>query len=287
MLPPRHSIRRPCSVVVFLCLLGECIDGFTVPKMISSREVTYSYETCRAASMTLLLGRAIDPPEHQDVMRSIEDGIQVDVRYEGGEEKKKEEGEDKTMDAKPPPTISTGSSSTKGLKFLGQYFGNWIRNLYLSFRRNRPPLEVDDTNLLLYDVVLLMNLSFSISLFVTHRMDYFYIPSSLNEGALLSICWILSGLANGTFLSSALDGHYDPRGEDYEGKGGPRAAGLLALSTFVTTSSLRIVFALALANLQHRPVGSAGEELIPLEIPFGLVLMSTWRALHSAHTPRI
>ncbi len=254
--------------------------------MFSFREVTYSYETCRAASMTLLVGRGIDPPEHQDVTRAIEDGIQDNVRYEGGKENKEEE-KIAAIHTKPPLTISTGSSSMKGLILLGQYFGNWMRNLYLSFLRNRPPLEVDDTNLLLYDVILLMNLSFSISLFVTHRMDYAYIPSSLNEGAFLSICWIIAGLANGTFLSSAVDGHYDPRGEDYEEKGGPRAAGLLALSTFVTTSSLRIVFALAFANLQHRPVGSAGEELIPMEIPFGLVLMSTWRALHSAYTPRI
>lgn len=112
-------------------------------------------------------------------------------------------------------------------------------------------------------------------------------PSSLNEGALLSICWILAGLANGAFLSSAVDGHYDPRGSDYEEKGGPNAAGLLAVSTYVTTSSLRIIFALSLAVLQDRPVGSGGEELIPLEIPFGLALMSAWRALHSANTPRI
>jgi hypothetical protein len=252
----------------------------------------YNYGTCRA-SMTLLVGRGIDPPE-QDVTRSIENGIQVDNRYEDEDrEEDKNEDDDASqpvlaaMDAIPPSPISTGSSSMKGLKFLGHYFGNWLRNLYLSFRRNQPPINVDDTNLLLYDVILLMNLSVSISLFVTHRMDYFFIPSSLNEGALLSICWILAGLANGTFLFSAVDGHYDPRGVDYKEKGGPGGAALLALSTFVTTSSLRIVFALALANMQHRPVGSAGEELIPLEIPFGLVLMSTWRALHSTYTPRI
>ncbi|KAL3812040.1 hypothetical protein ACHAXA_008946 [Cyclostephanos tholiformis] len=283
MMSPPHSIRRPGSVVLFLCLLVSCIDGFAVPKTTSSREVVYNYGTCRA-SMTLLVGRGIDPPE-QDVTRSIENGIQVDNRYEDEDrEEDKNEDDDASqpvlaaMDAIPPSPISTGSSSMKGLKFLGHYFGNWLRNLYLSFRRNQPPINVDDTNLLLYDVILLMNLSVSISLFVTHRMDYFFIPSSLNEGALLSICWILAGLANGTFLFSAVDGHYDPRGVDYKEKGGPGGAALLALSTFVTTSSLRIVFALALANMQHRPVGSAGEELIPLEIPFALSNLSNTTA---------
>lgn len=169
------------------------------------------------------------------------------------------------------------------------YIGNWIRNLILYYRRNRPPINVDDPTLLLYDVMLLMNLSLCISFFVTHRLDYYYLPSALNEGALLSICWIIAGLTNGSFLSSAIDGHYDPRGgiDEYTNKGGPKGAAMLAISTFVLTSSVRIVFALIFAVLEHRPVGSGGEELIPLEIPFGLVLMSTWRAFHSTNTPRI
>lgn len=154
------------------------------------------------------------------------------------------------------------------------------------FTWNGPPIKIDDTNLLLYDAILLTNLSVSISFFVAHRLNYFYVPSSLNEGALLSLCWIISGLANGSFLYSAVDGHYDPRDADYADKGGPKAAGLLAVSTFVTTCSLRIAFALLLAVAEHRPVGSGGEELIPLEIPFGLVLMSAWRTLHAEHTIR-
>ena len=149
-----------------------------------------------------------------------------------------------------------------------------------------PPLQVDDTNLLLYDVFLLLNLSASISFWVVHRMNFMFVAESLNEGALLCICWMLSGLANGAFLYSAVDGHWDPSGKD-AAKGGPKAAGLLGLSTFIGTSSIRILIALAVAVAQHRPVGSGGEALIPLEILFGLVLMAVWRALHSANTPRL
>lgn len=283
--PPRSMRCNSGSVAISLFLLSSRINGFSVSTTTSPRAVIYNDGMRGAASTALLVGRGIDPPEHRDVTRSVEDGIQIVVTQE--EEEESSQLDSLAMDANPPPSSTPGSSSTKGLKLLGHYLGCWLRNLFLSFRRNLPPLDIDDMNLLLYDVVLLMNLSASISFFVTHRLDYYYIPSSLNEGALLSICWIIAGLANGAFLSSAVDGHYDPSGVDYEDKGGPRAAGLLAVSTFVTTSSLRIAFALALAVSQHRPVGSGGEELIPLEIPFGLVLMSAWRALHSANTPRI
>jgi len=152
----------------------------------------------------------------------------------------------------------------------------------------RPPIQVDDTNVLLYDVLLLLNLSVSISFGVTHRMNLSYISSALDEGSLMCICWIIAGLANGVFLYSAVDGHYDPlgRGEDYE-KGGPKSAGLLALSTFISASSIRILVALSCAVCQHRPVGVGGEELIPLEIVVGLALMSLWRAVHSSYTPRV
>jgi len=152
----------------------------------------------------------------------------------------------------------------------------------------RPPIQVDDTNVLFYDVLLLMNLSVSISFGVTHRMNLSYISSALDEGSLMCICWITAGLANGVFLYSAVDGHYDPlgRGEDSD-KGGPKAAGLLALSTFISASSIRILIALSFAVCQHRPVGVGGEELIPLEIVVGLALMSLWRAVHSSYTPRV
>ena len=286
MLSPPSSLRLgSVSVAIFIFLLINLIDGFSGPTTTPPRAVLYNDGMRGAASTTLLVGRGIDPPEHRDLTVSVEDGIQVDSKQK--EEEETTQLVSAAKDANPTPSSTPGSPSTKGLRFLGHYFANWLRNFYLSFRRNRPPLDIDDTNLLLYDVILLMNLSASISFFVTHRLDYYCIPSSLNEGALLSICWILAGLANGAFLSSAVDGHYDPRGLDYEEKGGPRAAGLLAVSTYVTTSSLRIIFALASAVSQDRPVGSGGEELIPLEIPFGLALMSAWRTLHSANTPRI
>jgi len=156
----------------------------------------------------------------------------------------------------------------------------------------RPPIQVDDTNVLLYDILLLLNLSVSISFGVTHRMNLSYISLALDEGSLMCICWIIAGLANGIFLYSAVDGHYDPlgRGEDNEigePKGGPKSAGLLALSTFISASSIRILIALSCAICQHRPVGVGGEELIPLEIVVGLALMSLWRAVHSSYTPRV
>mmetsp|Transcript_20878 Transcript_20878/g.43571 ORF Transcript_20878/g.43571 Transcript_20878/m.43571 type:complete len:249 (-) Transcript_20878:360-1106(-) len=158
--------------------------------------------------------------------------------------------------------------------------------LWATLTNSGPPLRIDDAQVLLYDVFLLVNLSVSISFLVTHRMNVAYLPAALNEGTLLSICWIIAGLANGSFLYSAVDGHYDP----YDGKneGGPKAAGLLALSTFVSTCSLRIIMALGAAVMQHRMVGIVGgEELMPLEILFGLVLMSVWRFFHSANTLRM
>ena len=47
----------------------------------------------------------------------------------------------------------------------------------------RPPIQVDDTNVLFYDVLLLLNLSVSISFGVTHRMNLSYISSALDEGS--------------------------------------------------------------------------------------------------------
>jgi len=149
-----------------------------------------------------------------------------------------------------------------------------------------PPLDVDDPELLLYDVFLLTTLTVSLSFLVVHRLNFYYIAPGLHESALLSICWIIAGLGNGAFLYSSVDGHYDPAWDpvEYAAKGGPRAAGLLALSTYVTTMSLRIVTALVMAVSGGRPVGTAGEELIPLEILFGLVMMSAWRFVHSVYT---
>ena len=151
-------------------------------------------------------------------------------------------------------------------------------------RQKLPPIQVDDANLLLYDVFLIVNLSLSISFWVTHRMNFEYLPFAFSEGCLLSIFWILSGLYNGMFLFSAVDGHYGSSDD----RGGPKAAALLALNTYVNTVNLRLLFALLVAVAEHRPVGvSPSEQILPLEIGFGLLLMSSWRALHSSITPRI
>ena len=147
-----------------------------------------------------------------------------------------------------------------------------------------PPLQVEDTSLLFYDVFLILNLSLSISFWVVHRMSFDFIGSAVSEGSLFSLLWIAAGLYNGAFLYSAVDGHYGSADE----KGGPKAAGMLGLHTFIGACNLRVVIALLDAILEHRKVGEiAGEQLIPLEIAFGLVLMSMWRALHSSYTPRL
>ena len=147
-----------------------------------------------------------------------------------------------------------------------------------------PPINVEDTNLLFYDVFLLVNLCMSISFFVTHRLSAAYLPYALSEGCLLSILWIIAGLYHGIFLGSAIDGHYGSNDE----RGGPIGAGTLALNNFMHTINLRLLFALAAAVLQHRQVGAVpGEEILPLEIGIGLVLMCFWRAAHSYVTPRL
>jgi len=165
---------------------------------------------------------------------------------------------------------------------LPSLLSSWWDTFLQDLANKRPPLQVEDNSVLLYDVILLVNLSASISFWVTHRMDFAYIGSAISEGSLLSILWIIAGLYHGAFLYSAVDGHH------VDDKGGPSAAGLLGLQTFIGTVNLRIVVALITAVVEHRKVGTVvGEDLIPLELLFGLVLMSCWRALHSSYTPRI
>jgi hypothetical protein len=147
-----------------------------------------------------------------------------------------------------------------------------------------PPLQVEDLNLLFYDIFLIVNLSLSISFWVAHRMSFSDLPAAFNEGCIFSIVWILSGLYHGAFLMSAVDGHYGSMDE----RAGPKAAAALGLNTYFSAINLRLVFALASAIVHHRQVGlSPVEELIPLELGCGIVLMTLWRALHSYVTPRI
>jgi hypothetical protein len=258
--PPPYSYahRSTASIIsislLFLVTVGVGIEGFfvsvpTIPLATSANECHWS----TTSSTALFVGSS------SIVTRYVDD-----------------DGSDTADTAPERDASSQPTTPTNDIRSAIRSLMTW----------NGPPIKIDDTNLLLYDTILLTNLSVSISFFVVHRLNYYFVPSSLNEGAVLSLCWIIAGLANGSFLYSAVDGHYDPRDEDYASKGGPKAAGLLAVSTFVSASSLRIVFALLFAMLDHRPVGSGGEELIPLEIPFGLFLMSAWRTLHAEQTTR-
>lgn len=146
-----------------------------------------------------------------------------------------------------------------------------------------PPFLVEDMDLLLYDIFLILNLVVASSFWVVHRLDFTYLGYAFSEGCLLCLLWIASGLYYGAFLDSAVDGHYGSADE----RGGPKAAMLLACQTYVGTINLRLLFALVVALCQHRPVGgTGGEEFLPLEIGFGLMLMSGWRALHSSFAPR-
>ncbi len=164
---------------------------------------------------------------------------------------------------------------------------DWMKTQQLIPPSSPPlPIEIEDFTVLYYDIFLLLNLSVSISFWVVHRLSFLNIIEAFSEGCLLCILWIISGLYNGAFLYSAVDGHYDMSKEEYVDKGGPKAAGLLGLWTFVGTINMRLVVALVMAVLDHRRVGvlNNGEELIPLELCFGLVLMSMWRMLHSTYT---
>jgi hypothetical protein len=166
---------------------------------------------------------------------------------------------------------------------LIQKVADSIKEYDKAFKR-LPPFQVEDLNVLFYDTFLIINLSVSISFWVVHRMDLAWIGTAFNEGCLMSLLWIAAGLYTGAFLNSAVDGHFGSSEE----RGGPRAAGLLACNTYINAVNLRLLFAFVVAVIQHRPVGSAaGEQLMPLEIGFGLMLMIFWRALHSSFVPRL
>lgn len=185
---------------------------------------------------------------------------------------------------------SMNQPSNTGFNVLMRWYQSikeLTKNATLTSSTSPPPIQIQDVSLLYYDIFLIINLSVSISFWVVHRLSFFHIMDAFSEGCLLSILWIISGLYYGSFLYSAIDGHYDISKEENinKGYGGPKSAGLLGLWTFVGTINLRMVVALMIAVVEHRQVGSAdGEELIPLELCFGLVLMSMWRMLHSAYS---
>ena len=153
----------------------------------------------------------------------------------------------------------------------------------LGLWKKLPPFNVEDTSLLYYDVFLIVNLALSISFWVTHRLELAFLPAALSEGSLMSLLWICTGLVNGAFLDSAKDGHFGSSDE----RGGPKAAGLLGFSTFLNAINLRLVVALVMAFTEHRPIGSTpAEEIMTLEIGFGLILMSCFRFVYSSMIPR-
>lgn len=181
-----------------------------------------------------------------------------------------------------------GGNTMPSLKMRGDTAKRKAKNV-----RGRPPILVEDTSVLIYDIFLLLNLSVSISVWVVHRANPLpHVSHSFSEGSLLCLLWVVAGLRNGLFLYSAVDGHYvdgdvPPAGGDDERVGGPRSAGLLAFNTFVNVANLRIVIALVDAVVGHRHVGDVdGEMLLPLELGGGLLLMSFWRMLHSSYVTR-
>jgi hypothetical protein len=159
-----------------------------------------------------------------------------------------------------------------------------ISAYWQTLQNRRPPPQVEDVDVLFYDIFLIINLTVSISFWVVHRLDVSYLGAAFNEGCLMCLLWIGSGLSTGAFLNSAVDGHFGSSSE----RGGPKAAAMLALHTFLNAINLRLLFALAVAVVQHRPVGIAvGEQLMPLELGFGLCLMMFWRLVHSSFVPRV
>jgi hypothetical protein len=208
-------------------------------------------------------------------------------------------------------------------------FRNWMNRIILSQQQRAasyrlPPFLVEDWNVLLYDLFLIINLVVSISFWVVHRWEVSYIGLAFNEGCLLSVLWIVSGLFNGSFLYTAIDGHkgsnmnsgitkmkittidtsskndmnttnlinnnnkLDDVNNLNDGmNGGPIAAGVLALNTYINTMNLRLLYALVVAVVEHRTaLSNASELLIPLEFGYGIVLMILWRTLHSSYALR-
>lgn len=209
---------------------------------------------------------------------------------------------DSDSDTTSTTTTMTTMTTTTGKEETGTTKESKIQEKKSSIFQTKFHFAVEDSQVLLYDIALLLNLSLSVSVWVVHRSNPIpYLTSALSEGSLLCLLWICVGLMNGMFLYSAVDGHSQYNysnnnnnniaSEDFnsmnESGGGPKAAGLLSFNTFVSVSSLRIIWALIQAVLYHRHVGDIDAELlIPLELAFGLVLMSFWRMLHSAYVPR-
>ena len=110
-----------------------------------------------------------------------------------------------------PPMTPNNNNNKESLAALWKDLSRQFETMIPGVSKFKlPPLQIDDTNLLLYDVMLLLNLVVSISFWVVHRMQFEFVALAFNEGCLLSILWILAGLYHGAFLDSAKDGHQPP-----------------------------------------------------------------------------
>lgn len=268
--PGSRSIRRRIGftlwVAVFLGLTCSVASGFAIPNaMQTSKRISHRPEA-RA--------RLNDPT--QKTRTRINDLAQKQRLYMSSEAKDPNEG---------PAHDENNILPSENRDWVDELMetSSFFQIFRAKEHKKMPPLLVEDNSVLLYDIFLILNLTASISFWVVHRMSFEYIAPALSEGSLMCILWIISGLFNGAFLYSAVDGHYNPSDE----RAGPKAAGMLGLHTFINTASLRVMVALISAILEHRKVGVVpGEDLVPMEIAFGLLLLSMWRLLHSSFTPR-
>uniref|UniRef100_A0A7S4MZ87 Uncharacterized protein n=1 Tax=Odontella aurita TaxID=265563 RepID=A0A7S4MZ87_9STRA len=267
----------------------------------SSREIAGPAAAAAAVTTTTTtttkpLSRSTGRARPLSAFRADDDFRAIDASDRDQKDAAESGGRDEGIGPSDPTAPGAAASPPSWLADLWGEGGSGAGALF----RKPPPFIVEDSNLLFYDVALLLNLSLSISFWVVHRMSFVHVGTALSEGSLLCIVWILAGLYNGAFLRSAVDGHRgggvggggggadDDAPIDGLGDGGPKAAAVLGFNTFMWACNLRIVAALIQAVWDHRPVGTTdGEMLIPLEIAVGLVLMSSWRALHSYYTPRI
>ena len=124
--------------------------------------------------------------------------------------------------------------------------------------------------LILYDTFLLLNLSVSISLWVSHSISAFPpfagLSSSLGYGSVLTSCWIAAAVYN--------DFYHPPNAKDEEN------AAQRAGATWVSMSTLLLVWEFAKALPGLEPVGN---EYVFQELGFSLVLMTCWRLIYARY----
>lgn len=296
----RRQRRRDVLVCFLLCLVFPAsrlpaVNGFfsmtrTTRRVTTTTTTTITITSNRQNASTTILATprflSRSPLREENNHQHLSTTNRTDDSFLHKHEK--DETTTTTTITKPPREEGGGGDlSDDDKQSSPSFWQSWLSSLQseYSLQRKRPPWQVDDVDLLLYDVFLLVNLVISIDFWVVHRMQVGpNLAFAVNEACLVSLCWIVAGLYQGAFLDSAVDGHWpasDPRA-------GPLAAARLALNTFVHTVNVRLLVALTAAVLQHRPaLSGVAEDLLPLELGLGLVLMPAWRLLHSSFTPRM